>query len=410
MNAVISLSPARPRDIAEAQNREPVLDGIRGIAILLVLFHHLIIYSGLTRHHLVDKTLFTVGNSTWLGVDLFFVLSGFLITGILYDARGSARYFGSFYGRRILRIFPLYYGFLVVAFILVPSWLPAESAVVATRGQAWYWFYLSNVQVALWGWQKPLHLGHFWSLAIEEQFYLLWPLIVRHLERRRLLFVTALCFVTAFSLRLIAPFGLPALSAHVLMPTRMDALAAGAFLALLVRGPVGWRGIGASARALGVGCAVAGIALFVWRRGFREVDPVIGTVGLSLFAVGFASVIATALTAASGSVMRRILAAGPLVRLGQYSYGLYVFHQPVILVLRDLGWSVDMVPRLGGSQFPGAVAFALIASTVSVGCAVVSWHVWEQPFLRLKRYLPYQSPAVPVTTVLGSSRTNSVTT
>jgi peptidoglycan/LPS O-acetylase OafA/YrhL len=364
------------------------------VAILLVLFHHVVIYSGMTRSGFIDRAVHAVGNSTWLGVDLFFVLSGFLITGILYDARSSPRYFASFYGRRVLRIFPLYYGFLAAWLIVGSLGRSAPAGEGLADGLGWYWAYLSNVQVARSGWQEPLHLGHFWSLAVEEQFYLIWPFVVLAFDRRRLMQVCILSIVAAFVLRTVAPFGLTPLGAYVLMPTRMDALAAGAFLALAARGPDGLRGLGAWPRVLLIGCTAAAAAVFVWRRGFADVDPAITTVGLTLFAVGFAAMIADALTAPAGSSLRRIFCAAPLAALGQYSYGLYVFHQPITMFLRDAGWQAGMLPSLWGSQLPGLAAFGAMVCIASALCAVASWHLWEAPFLRLKRYLPYR-PAPP---------------
>jgi peptidoglycan/LPS O-acetylase OafA/YrhL len=157
-----------------------------------------------------------------------------------------------------------------------------------------------------------------------------------------------------------------------------------------------------------VACAIAAAALFTWRRGFGEVDSVIGSVGLSVFAVGFAAAIGVALTSPSRSALRRFLSATPLVALGTYSYGLYVFHQPLILGLRDLGLDATVVPRLWGSQAPGVLAFGVIAVALSITCAVVSWHLWEQPFLRLKRYLPYHPPSVSRVQPLASPRTDSL--
>jgi peptidoglycan/LPS O-acetylase OafA/YrhL len=377
--------------IGPADKREPVLDGIRGVAILLVIFHHIVIYSGMARTTLVDRVLFTIGESAWLGVDLFFVLSGFLITGILYDAKSSSRYFTSFYGRRFLRIFPLYYGFLAAWLIVVPLWLPGHANASLTTGQGWYWAYLSNVQVALFGWQHPLHLGHFWSLAIEEQFYLIWPFVVRALDRRRLMWACMLCFVAAMGLRIAAPFGLSPLAAYVLMPTRIDSLAAGAYLALASRGPDRLRYWGNSLRLLLVGCAALAAAMFVWRRGFPELDPVVGSVGLSILAAGFALLIAISLSGSPRSWLPRILCRAPFVILGQYSYGLYVFHQPITILLRDAGWQADLLPTVWGSQFLGIAAFGIVVSIASTSCAITSWHLWEAPFLRLKRYLPYRS-------------------
>jgi peptidoglycan/LPS O-acetylase OafA/YrhL len=371
------------------ESREPVLDGIRGLAILLVVFHHVVIFSGIARTGLIDRVVLAVGASAWIGVDLFFALSGFLITGILYDARSSNRYFTSFYGRRVLRIFPLYYGFLCAW--LVFRWFGSTHAEESpVEGLRWYWLYLSNLQVALWGWQQPLHLGHFWSLAVEEQFYLVWPLVVRIFDRRRLLQICVACFAAAFAIRLFAPFGLSALGSYVLMPTRMDSLAAGAVVALIARGPGGLRRLGAwPARSL-IASILAVAAIFLSRRGLPETDPLVITVGLSLLAVGAASLIAVVLLE-QDSRLHWFLSAAPLVTLGQYSYGLYVFHQPVALLLRDAGWQVGMFPTIGGSGILGLVAFGGVVCLASGLCAFVSWHVWEAPFLRLKRYLPYQT-------------------
>jgi peptidoglycan/LPS O-acetylase OafA/YrhL len=382
-------------DAGTTAGREPALDGIRGLAILLVLVHHVVIYAGIARDNVVDRAVVALGASAWLGVDLFFVLSGFLITGILYDARSSSRYYSSFYGRRVVRIFPLYYGFLALVFVVLPAVFPNGWAASSTNGQGWYWLYLSNVQVAHSGWQEPLHLGHFWSLAVEEQFYLLWPFVVRSCGRRRLMQVTVGCMVSAFAVRAIAPYvGLSALGAFVLLPTRIDSLAAGALLALASREAGSLESIRRWSPHVLAGCLLAAAVLFAWRRGFGEGDRVIVTAGLSVFAVGFAALVALAASSPSGSFVRRWAAAGPLVMLGQYSYGLYVFHQPVAIVLRDAGLQADIVSRLGGSQLPGLAVFGVAVGGISLACAVASWHAWEQPFLRLKRYMPYQPTPV----------------
>src|SRR5262249_2846553 len=136
----------------------------------VVLFH----FSGIFR--LRESTAVgTILARGWMGVDLFFVLSGFLITGILLDSRGADGYFSSFYARRFLRIFPLYYGFLALWFlVLAYVFGSAYSDLFARERQVWFWSYTAN-----WGRPDELGaLGHFWSLAIEEQFYLVWPLVV----------------------------------------------------------------------------------------------------------------------------------------------------------------------------------------------------------------------------------------
>ncbi len=155
----------------------PALDGLRGIAIILVMLHHFTNYRPTSG---IDGLIGSVVFFWWTGVDLFFVLSGFLITGILLDTRGSERYFTTFYARRILRIFPLYYLVLFLAFVVLPKF-PAVHPVLA--GQAdlppqWpYWLYLTNFSIADRGWGHGwVDVG--WSLAIEEQFYLVWPLVI----------------------------------------------------------------------------------------------------------------------------------------------------------------------------------------------------------------------------------------
>ena len=150
----------------------PALDGLRGIAILLVLIHHLTIYrpeGGL------DSWIAAVPLFGWCGVNLFFVLSGFLITGILLDTRDSPVFYRSFFARRVLRIFPLYYGVLFLGFVLAPLLLPMPDAY--GRHQLWLWTYLANFAMPF-GKGEPA-FSHFWSLCVEEQFYLVWPFLVR---------------------------------------------------------------------------------------------------------------------------------------------------------------------------------------------------------------------------------------
>ena len=141
----------------------------------------------------------------WIGVDLFFVLSGFLITGILYDAKGGPHYFRNFYMRRSLRIFPLYYAFLILIFAVMP--LLRASGADHVGKQVWMWTYLSNVLFARVGWEgMPAHTTHLWSLAIEEQFYLLWPLLVWLASRRRLIQLCVGSIAVAFATRLVLHF------------------------------------------------------------------------------------------------------------------------------------------------------------------------------------------------------------
>src|SRR5205823_1934832 len=136
----------------------------------------------------LDRIAVVLVEPGWSGVDLFFVLSGFLITGILCDAKGRDGYFRNFFTRRILRIFPLYYGFLGVVFLLLPRVTPFGRHLAALlHYQVWYWTYLLNVLISLRGWPPVADFNHFWLLAVEDQFYLVWPFVVYMLGRRALL-------------------------------------------------------------------------------------------------------------------------------------------------------------------------------------------------------------------------------
>src|SRR5947209_649249 len=159
----------------------PALDGLRGLAILMVLAFHFSL-GHLAPERFLLAIPYTVAGIGWVGVDLFFVLSGFLITGILYDAKASQTYFRDFYAKRVLRIFPLYYGVLVAFFMVIPLVHPLRSVTELKPVQAWAWLYATNVKDSLagdWCFDKVwVRLNQFWSLAVEEHFYMIWPVAV----------------------------------------------------------------------------------------------------------------------------------------------------------------------------------------------------------------------------------------
>jgi peptidoglycan/LPS O-acetylase OafA/YrhL len=212
----------------------PALDGLRGVAIIAVLCSHLIWPS--PSFDGIDRVLF----NGWVGVDLFFVLSGFLITRILCETRDEPGYFRRFYVRRSLRIFPIYYLFLAILFLVVPLILRLSHEEMSTSlrdlidRQGWYWSYLVNVL------QASNHAAidrqwsaHFWSLAVEEQFYLFWPAVVLLVPRRQLATLCVAIVLFALAGRIWIASGTNPFTAFVSMPTRLDALAAGAFVAAL---------------------------------------------------------------------------------------------------------------------------------------------------------------------------------
>lgn len=372
--------------------RVPALDGIRGVAILLVMVYHQTVMVPMNR---VDARFFRLTEFGFCGVDLFFVLSGFLITGILYDAKGTPHYFRNFFARRALRICPLYYAVLVFCLLILPRAPHAKSArFEQIRGdEFWYWAFLANFSIARAGdWRHGI-LDVTWSLSIEEQFYLAWPLIVFLGNRRTLLKVCAAAVLLPLVLRCVmigrqvAPIVI-----YVLTPTRLDALAMGAWVALAVRGGRGLDGIIGPAR-YGFGLAGSLLLGFLVLGHTHSLDPWNQTAGYSLLGVFFAATLVLALPAPPASVWHRILCGRVLRFFGKYSYALYLFHLPLRALIRDAVYGPLQFPTFLGSQVPGQLLFYVAATSVTCAAARVSWQCFESPFLNLKRHFAPQPPS-----------------
>ncbi len=371
---------------AALQNRIVALDGVRGVAILMVMALHFL--CSMSRGgDALDRILGKLASYGVYGVDLFFVLSGFLITGILADTKGRPNYFKSFVLRRTLRIFPLYYG--VVALVVVAPHIGVTDAVaphLAEVGavQGWLWSYLTNFYLATTNSFSIPYVSHFWSLAIEEQFYLGWPLLIALLSRRAAMNTCLVLCLLALGARLGIVWGTtnPPLAHVVLTPCRLDTLCAGAWFALLLRSD---RGISQAARAsrlafFGGGVLVVGLsAAHLLLRGSPIAQSFRG-LALSVFFAGFICYIAIS---DSGNPLRRSMELGWLGWLGKYSYGLYVFHGIVAFLMEELDTLREVVAIVGAPGL-GLVAHALLGTALSVGIAVVSYEVYEKPFLRLK--------------------------
>jgi peptidoglycan/LPS O-acetylase OafA/YrhL len=385
----MGLSPSNAPEI-QLPVHIPALDGLRGLAILAVMFFHFnLIFE---EKHTFDSAAATLIRSCWCGVDLFFVLSGFLITGILLDYKEKPGYFRNFYARRVLRIFPLYYGLLAVVFIIGPRFehLATDEFNKLAENQLPLWLYYSNLVVAWYGdfnfnaeW---IEFNHFWSLAIEEQFYLLWPTVVWFCSRRTLAFVCAGLIVVAVLVRSAFMFGDDNMwRIYEFTPCRWDGLALGGLAALTYRTPGLWTRLTKPAWISAVACFII-LAWYAGPRGGLNVEQqFLQFLGYSLLALFFAALLVAAVNARPDGAASRVWNSPALRFYGKYSYGLYILHP----TLMEYVWRVypaEEIAAWPGGWTASALLYMLLSLAVSTAAAWLIWHVYEKHFLKLKSF------------------------
>jgi peptidoglycan/LPS O-acetylase OafA/YrhL len=334
----------------------PELQGLRGLAVLAVVIYH-------CHPRLEGTWIYYPSLWGWAGVNLFFVLSGFLITSILLEARNKPHYFRNFYGRRALRIWPVYVLVLVVVYLNAP-WFVGLSISDAIKTAPWlaYIFFVQNLfHIAL-----PPAIGQTWSLAIEEQYYFLWAPLVRFLRRPWML---AVILIGAFACS-------PLLDHHPwLTPTHtlihLDGIALGSLLALgiytlpLTRRVWLWIGLAGFVLGMAMAATIAG--------GTRFLD--------SALALGFGGAVLAAIASTGAhNPLNAILRRGPLAFYGRISYGMYMIH---IAVFIYFGWFDAWMNNYGIPGNLAIVAFRLAATTA---VATALWYGFESQILKLKRF------------------------
>ncbi len=346
----------------------PQLDALRAFAVAGVVLHHYVPHPGLG--------IFAIA-----GVKLFFVLSGFLITRLLLVARrdvdvGRQRRIaalGEFYARRVLRIFPLYY--LVVVVPVVVDLPPAREIL------PWLLSYTLNFHMASLG-EYVDHFAHFWTLAVEEQFYLVWPWLILFAPRPALLPAVLGLIAVAPAFRLYGVItDLNQIALFVSPFASLDSLGMGALLALVAGGECPRTRLTSWCRErLALPACLAGTVVLYftafhspwWRAGLVAFDLVL--------AMLFARLIGTVARQSRQGLAGAVLECRPLVYLGRISYGIYVYHLftplGVALLARWIGWDID---RGNWAVLGGAAAVA------TVGVASLSWHIFEYPINKLKR-------------------------
>jgi peptidoglycan/LPS O-acetylase OafA/YrhL len=354
----------------------PELDSVRGIAISLVLVFHC--SSIVLPETPLARFYVKVANVGWIGVDLFFVLSGFLITAILIDTYDRQNYFRSFYTRRILRIFPLYYvsiALWTLAVWLLPSNLLESGDMVSTLS---YWFYLQN-WLPLFHLSPPRGLIHFWSLAVEEQFYLIWPFLIRFTAKRGT--ALTLCVVTiagaAILRAMLVLLGFREVAFYFTF-SRIDALAIGACVAVYfgVHGTLApFRRAGA---VLFLTASTFVLLILVQQQGFYNLNPIILLVGVLPLNLTFGGFLIILLTSPAVGLLRRLFRNPVLRFLGKISYGIYVFHWPIMLIIKE-AWS-DALSNFWLHQ----ITFLASVTIGSVALAYLSFRYLETPILNQK--------------------------
>ena len=381
-------------------NHLPALDGVRGLAVLIVILHNAGWIAG-SSEQLIVKLFTAVTATGWIGVSLFFALSGLLITGVLLDTRGRSDFFRSFYLRRTLRIFPLYYAYVAgVVLVATPLAWSASWAADVRAGQWPYWLYVSN-------WTQTFGHGifgmtHLWSLAVEEQFYLIWPPIAYALGRSGLAKLACVMVLAGPGVRyLLSVSSLPTEATYLFTIARWDALAAGALLAAMLRHERGQVLVTAVRGKIGVVLLSTMAILLLKVRGFHSDDRTIAVFGQSII-VGLCFAFLAYVVVdrgATASRLQQMFTWSGLRTLGKYSYAMYLFHFPIHHLLK-----VPLGPWVVGSddslRIVRVLAYLALIFLLTFSAALISWRVIEKPFLDLKdRFAPRPDGIRPAITI-----------
>jgi peptidoglycan/LPS O-acetylase OafA/YrhL len=359
------------------------LDGIRGLAILLVLVQHYVMDAAIISVPGWKSHILALFRLAWSGVDLFFVLSGFLIGGILIDAKRSENYYQTFYMRRFHRIVPLYCLWLAlfcVGVFFFGDAKPQFLFLLFKRNSIPFWTYplfVQNIAMAFHGGIGPLWLGITWSLAVEEQFYLLLPLAIRRLSIKGILRLVCYAIIAAPLIRIVMlRLGSGPLAPYTLLPCRADALGFGVLVALLVRSKTAWMWLESHRKHIWSVFLLLGAGVFrllFIKQPFG--DPLFVCFGYSLLAAFYAALLLLVIVN-PGRIEKLVFGWSPLVKLGIIAYAVYVFHQGVNFL-----WHGAVFGKIPSVNDWHSILLTVVSLVTVLLLAEISWRVMERPLI-----------------------------
>jgi peptidoglycan/LPS O-acetylase OafA/YrhL len=368
----------------------PALDGLRAYAVLMVCVGHFFQINE-TNLYQTNKSLgillFKTSQIGLHGVELFFILSGFLITGILLDSKTSSKYFSSFYARRFLRISPLYYFVLFLSFFILPKFCEIDTAgIELKKQQLWLWTYTQNLSW-MWGirgWDSSLYFpwfGHFWSLCVEEHFYLLWPLIIYVLSEKMLpKIMWLIVLLSVFSMFYVNLYDF----APILRWTSIQysgILSVGGLIAWYSRQPEKpnlFRKV--SLKYILLSGIIFFLVNFIPRK--YEMSNFFSVIAAILF---FSSLVTYSVD--GSKEILRFLNHRTLYFIGKISYGIYVYHGLIRPFTKILLYD-NFLSKISNAIL-SHLLYTVICTSISVLIAWISWNFIESPFIKIKKIFVY---------------------
>lgn len=355
------------------------LDGLRALAIILVIIHH-------TTFVDVDSVPFGImyflSKYSASGVDLFFVLSGFLITTLLIRNKGKKNYFKAFYMRRVLRIFPLYFSILLFAFIILPATslkLPSDWSGVEPL---WYWVFLSNYYIGLKASFSHGLVDLSWSLSIEEQFYFLWPALIAFISIKKLKIFFPFFVIVPIILRIWHyEIGTHPIGIHTFTHTRIDTIIWGCLLAF------SWDSARLLPRKYSLGFMWILILLLYVLNSLINYE-LKSIFNYTLFALAYLALLHFTLFSQASHLWLKLMESKTMIFIGKVSFGIYLLHNPIQAVLKKtfLNFTISSSIYL---QYINQLFFYIVVLALSSFAAWISFKFLEAPFLKYKKNFPY---------------------